>query len=493
MENSELKHKTFHAVFWAMVRVGTSNVVSFVVFTVLARILSLRDFGVFALAILVVDVARIVSSAGLSDAVTRDKHRDELLADTAFWANLALGCIVGAVTWVLAPLYASMVDQPEITPVVRCLAILVPVSSLSGIHTARKLGEFGHKAVAARMISSSILGGTAAIAAAIAGLGVWSLVIQTAIVDVVGILFAWQTYPWWPRLRFDSRRLWDVCGFSGIMMLTQVLGLLLTRIQDIVIGRYISLAAVGTYRIAWRMIDLIAQTTIQPMVGVSFVTLSQLQDDRERFRQAFLRMLGLGALLTFPAIIGFGVLSSEIITLLFGLKWAGSADIAKILTLMVIPFCMNFFIGPALAAIGRSATIARGSVVQTAATLALSLLAAPFGLQWVAAAYVLRAYLTMPYHLTLFKRDTGLGIVAMMHAIMPPFLASLAMAAMLLLSAPYLRSALGEGVAYLAVTVLLGCTVFVVGLLLFAADYVRSNVGALAPIWRGHWPNLAAP
>ena len=235
---------------------------------------------------------------------------------------LALGCIVGAVTWVLAPLYASVIDQPEITPVVRCLAVLVPVSSLSGIHTARKLGEFGHKAVAARMMSSSALGGAAAVAAAIAGLGVWSLVIQTAIVDVVGIIFAWQTYPWWPRLRFDVRRLRDVCGFSGIMMLTQVLGLLLTRIQDVVIGRYISVAAVGTYRIAWRMIDLIAQTTIQPMVGVSFVTLSQLQDDRERFRQAFLRMLGLGALLTFPAISGFGVLSSEIIPLLFGSKWA---------------------------------------------------------------------------------------------------------------------------------------------------------------------------
>jgi O-antigen/teichoic acid export membrane protein len=493
MENTELKHKTFHAVLWALVRVGTSNVVGFVVFTVLARILSPRDFGVFALAILVVDIARIVSSAGLSDAITRDKDRDELLADTAFWANLGLGCIVGGVTWVLAPLYASVIEQPEITPVVRCLALLVPVSSLSGIHTARKLGEFGHKAVAARMMSSSALGGAAAVIAAIAGLGVWSLVIQTAIVDVVGIVFAWQTYPWRPRLRFDRRRLLDVCGFSGIMMLTQVLGILLTRIQDVVIGRYISVAAVGTYRVAWRMIDLIAQTTIQPMVGVSFVTLSQLQDDRERFRQAFLRMLGLGALFTFPAISGFGVLSSEIIALLFGPKWAASGDIAKILTLMAIPFCMNFFIGPALAAIGRSATIAKGSVVQTAATLALSLLAAPFGLQWVAAAYVLRAYLTMPYHLALFKRDTGIGLAAMLRAIMPPFLAALAMAAALLMVGPFLRGILGQGVAYLAVAVPLGCIVFAAGLLLFAANYLRSNLMALSPLWRGHRPKLAAP
>ncbi len=493
MESSELKFKTFHAVFWALLRVSMSNVFGFVVFTVLARTLSPRDFGVFALAILVTDIARIVSTTGLSDAITRDTERDELLADTAFWANLGLGLLIGAATWVVAPLYALAVERPEIGSVVRGLAILVPVSALSGIHTARKLGEFGHRAVAARMISCSALGGTAAVGAALAGLGVWSLVIQTAVVDVVGIVFAWQSYPWRPRLRFDVRRLRDVSGFSGTMMLTQMLGLLLTRIQDVVIGRYISVAAVGTYRIAWRMIDLIAQTTIQPMVGVSFVTLSQLEDDRERFRNAFLRMLGLGALVTFPAIAGFGVLSGDIIALLFGPKWEASGGVARILTLMAIPFCVNLFIGPALAAIGRSRTIAKGALVQTAAALGFALVAAPFGLQWVAAAYVLRAYLTMPYHLFLFRRDTGISIAMMLGTITPPFLATILMAASLLLVAPPLRAALGHGMAYLAAAVLIGCTVFVLGLLLVAANYVRSNLSALLLLWRGLRPKQATP
>jgi hypothetical protein len=89
------------------------------------------------------------------------RNRDELLVDTACWANLAFACIVGALTRVLAPLYALVVEQPEITLVVRCLAVLVPVSSLSGIHTARKLGEFRHKAVATRVISGGALGGAA--------------------------------------------------------------------------------------------------------------------------------------------------------------------------------------------------------------------------------------------------------------------------------------------------------------------------------------------
>ena len=493
MDSAELKHKTFHAVWWALVRVGTSNVLTFVVFTVLARVLTPHDFGLFALAILVADIGRIVSNAGLSDAIIRDTDQDALLADTAFWANIGLGCIIGAVIWVLSPLYASMVGQPEVTPVLQALAALVPVGSLSAIHTARKLQEFGHKAVAVRMMCASVLSGGAAVAAAMLGLGVWSLVAQTLVVDVTGIVFAWQTYRWWPRFRFDTQRLRGITSFSSMMMLNQILGLLLTRIQDMVIGRYISAAAVGTYRISWRMIDMITQTTVQPMVGVSFVTFSQLKDDAPRFRAAFLRMLGLGALVTFPAIGGFGVLSDETIALLFGAKWQESAGIARILALMAIPLCMNLFIGPALAAIGRSRTLAKGAVVQTVATLGFTMAAAPFGLSWVAAAYVLRAYLTMPYHLALLRHDTGIDCVSMMRAIFPPFLGSLAMVICLSVSAPYLRALLGHGVAYLAGAVLFGSLLYSAALLVFGTSYIRSNLGALRPLWQGtrHQPATA--
>jgi hypothetical protein len=71
MGSAELKHKTFQSVIWAVVRIGASNVLSFIVFMVLARLLSPHDFGVFALATLVADIARVISTAGLNDAVTR--------------------------------------------------------------------------------------------------------------------------------------------------------------------------------------------------------------------------------------------------------------------------------------------------------------------------------------------------------------------------------------------------------------------------------------
>ena len=133
-----------------------------------------------------------------------------------------------------------------------------------------------------------------------------------------------------------------------------------------------------------------------PFSQVSLPALARLQDDLPAFGKAYLRIVGVSAALAFPAIIGFAVLAPDAITLLYGDRWAESAKIAQVLGLMAVPFTINYFAGPALAALGRSGTLAKIAVLQLTLTIVLSLLAAPFGLTAIAAAYVLRAYLTLP-------------------------------------------------------------------------------------------------
>src|SRR5262249_1641481 len=154
-----------------------------------------------------------------------------------------------------------------------------PLSSLGGIHMARKLREFGHKAVAARTMIASTLAGCTAVAAAVAGYGVWSLVIQAFILDVVGVLFAWQAFRWIPRMSFRWTRLRSLYSFSIGMMVTQLLWLLLARVPDVIIGRYWGASAVGIYRVAIRLIDFLAQAVLAPIGSVALVTFARLQDD----------------------------------------------------------------------------------------------------------------------------------------------------------------------------------------------------------------------
>ena len=103
---------------------------------------------------------------------------------------------------------------------------------------------------------------------------------------------------------------------------------------------------------------------------------------------------------------------------------------------------------------------------------------------------MLRAYLTLPYHLVLFNRDTGADARSMLRSIAPPFVAAELMAAALWFGTPALHSDLGHGIAFVAVAVLLGGVVFAGVLLLGAQGYVRANFGFLLLMWRGQHARL---
>jgi len=484
MESPLLVSKTFHAVIWALVRIGTSSVLGFILFLILARILSPGDFGTFALAALTTDIARLISTAGLNDAVTRDADASEDLADTAFWTSLILGSLFGLAIWLFAPLYASLIHQPAIIGILRYLALLLPVSSLGVIHTARKLRDFGHKSLAARTVAGGILSGTAAIAAALHGYGAESLVIQAAVAEIVGMIFAWQSFPWIPRFRFDVKKLRAILGLGGTMMFAQLMALLQIRVQDLVIGRFISVSAVGGYRVAWRLIDLLSQMTVQPIVSVSFVTFSHLQSDPGRFREIFLKMIGLGAILTIPMLWGLGALAPDAIPLLFGPRWADSAGIVQVLSMMAPPLCMNGFLYAALAAIGRPAAMAKSTFVQLGIIVLLSPIAAQFGVLWVAAVFVARGFVTLPYNLIKFQHETGTKALSILAAVAPPAGSALVMSFALLAASPILKAFFGPGFTHLATVILLGIAVYGVVLMMMAGRIVRANLSSAAAIWR---------
>ena len=484
LDLSTLKARTFASAVWSIVRIGWNNAANIAIFLVLARLLAPRAFGVFALATVVVEVTRVVAGAGFSDVILRERTVDEDLADTLFWANVGLGLIVGAAILVLAGGYGALMHQPELTHVLWALAPLVPLSSLGGVHLARKLRDFGHRAVAARAMTASVLGGFGAIVGAFSGWGVWSLVVEAVILDTVGLVFAWRNYPWRPRLVFKWARLKGVLAFSSGMMATQLLWLMIGRVPDLFIGRRIGATAVGVYRVAMRMIDLIGQTVLAPVGSVAMITFARLQDDPVRFRRAYTRMVGLVALLTLPAILGFGVVSQEAIAVIFGSRWLASAPIASVLCMVALPITLNYFSAPALAAKNQSRRMLQIAAIQLVSTVAMVACAAPFGLLAVAASYTARTYLTMPVSQWMLTKYAHIDMGAVVRAVLSPLLAALVMCAALLVLRPLLVDLAPALSIRLLVQTSAGALIYFAALFTFARPLITSYAHELLPLLR---------
>lgn len=480
----EIKHKTLFSVAWTFLRVGAGSVTSFVIFTILARELSPTDFGVFALALLIVEVARILTNAGLSDAIVRERNLDESFCNSAFWTVLGIGVATSAAIALIAAPYAQAMRNVQVMHVLHALAPLPIVSALSAVHTARSLRDFRHKALAVRTTVASVVSGVLAVWTARSGGGAYSLVAQAYAFEILNTLMVWHAFPWRPKLEYAGSKVRNALPFASSMLLTQFMWLSLARIQDLVVGRFLSTAAVGVYRVSWRMIDMVAQSSVHPIAQVSTVTFSHLQEHPERFRQAFIRFVGLSSLIALPIFTGVGAVALELVPALFGSKWQESARIVTVLSLLGLPLAISLFVSPAFVALGKAGVIARISVLQALTTLVFALVAVPFGLMAVAAAYVLRSVFNTLVQLRMLKREAGIGYLEVGRTVVAPCVGALAMAASIQAMKHFLQTDTAPPLLSSLLHLAAGGVVYVLTLLAVDRHRVRDHVATVRDVLR---------
>jgi O-antigen/teichoic acid export membrane protein len=429
--DQELRGKTRRSLGWTVGRALSDQLFSLIVFVILARLLSKEDIGVFAMAYVFAELGRIIATGGLVQIIARAKHIDDEQIDTIFWSNMVIAVVLTGLIWLTAPVIGGLFDQPTLVYPLQILSFALPLNALGACHLALRLREFGHKTVALRSILSGIIGGGAAVAAALSGFGIWSLVIQRCVTETVGTVLAWSSYRWIPGRAFSWTQAKDNLRFGGNLTIAQLVFLMLVRIQDLLIGNALGAAAVGTYRVAWRSTEIFATAAIQPFSAVGLQTYSRLQSNLPALRQAYCSMLGLCSALSFPALVGFGVLSNNLVPLVFGEKWHDAGVLGQVFAFMAIPYTLNYFASPVLTAMGNSHRQRTLAMIQLVLTVILTLLALPYGLMAVAVAYVIRAYLTMPIQIAFLKEASGIDARATFDAIKAPFVASTIMGLLL--------------------------------------------------------------
>jgi len=427
--NRDLKRKTRISIVWTALRLASNQFFAFVVFVVLARLLSPHDIGTFAIVTLFSEFSRILANGGMTNYIARAKVLTPELQDTIFWTNMALACVTSVVVIALAEPVLGLIGQPYAAGPLMVVAGLLPIVAAGASHAACAMRQFNHKSLAIRTAISGTLGGAAAIAAAYAGWGIWSLVVQRVVTEILNMLVSWQAYHWLPGRKFRRDCLKEIWGFGSNMAFAQIIFLFLVRIQDLIIGATIGAAAVGFYRTAWRMTELVTNGAVQPFTTVAIQTFSRLQDNRPDLIKAYRGMILASSMISFPALIGFGAIARDAVPVLYGEQWVNSGELAQIFALMVVPFTLNYFSSPMLSAIGRGSDMRTLSLLQLSLTLGMTWVAAPYGIAAVAWAYVARAYITFPINLWLLKRRAGIDYRETARASLPPFFAACLMGA----------------------------------------------------------------
>ncbi|MEO5774007.1 MAG: oligosaccharide flippase family protein [Sphingomicrobium sp.] len=432
-----LKRKTARSIVWTITQASADQLFSFLVFVLMARLLSKADLGTFAIAFVFMEVGRVVGSAGVTQRIARAQTLEARQLDTIFWTNIILAALYCAAVLLGARIAALTFDLQQLEAVLRWMTVPVMLSAVGSTHLALRLREFGHRTLAARSVVAGLIGGIAAVAAVIAGLGIWSLVLQRVVREAVGSILAWRSFSWRPGRRFDARLAKADLSASTDLAGAQLIGLLTLRAQDLLIGRFIGAVGLSVYRVGWRCTELIGPGIVAPFSTVAMQTFARLQNNPEELRSAYCTVLRRCGLISIPALAGYGVAGPWLVPALFGPQWTDAGWIAPALLPLAIPFTLSGFVLALLSATGHIAWQRRLAMFELATTVVATGLTVSHGLLWVAIAYSLKSYISVPLQLYLVKKSGGITALDHVRALWPPILASAVMIAALV---PVFRS-----------------------------------------------------
>lgn len=390
-----LKQKTFKGVIWSAVERLSTQGMQFLFGILLARLLTPNDYGMIAMLTIFIAVSQTFIDSGFGNALIRKPDRNESDKATAFFFNMFMSVACYGIIFLAAPFVSSFYNMPELTDILRVLAIILIIQAFGYIQKLNLTIDLNFKTLAKITFTGTIVGGTAGLICAYKGLGVWSLVVQQMTTTTTRTFLFWLLVRWRPKCFFSKTSFKNMFGFGSKLLVSGLINTLYENIYDLIIGKVFSAATLGNYTRAAHLSNFPSSNITGIFQRVTFPVLSKIQDDHEKLRKGYLKFLNLATLIIFPLMIGLATLAKPFILLVLSEKWIDAILILQIICFAQMWYPVHAINLNVLQVMGRSDLFLKLEIIKKIAGIIILCVTLPYGIivmcfgQWVSTCFAL--------------------------------------------------------------------------------------------------------
>lgn len=396
------------------------------VLPVLARYLSVAEFALMALAMSVVIFANVLSDAGLGRSLIRSPGFDLSEWSTVFWLLVGVGVLLCLGVLGLAPLWAWWFDQPDLLALLAVLSMVPLCQAVSAAFNAEIERREAYTALAKLQVVAAASGLVAAVVLALAGFGVWALVVQQVLLAGIRMVGVVALSQFRPRLEFARHHLGAHLRFSRDTIATSLITVAQNEGATIIIAKLLGALPLGVFAMSQRFTRLPQFGLAGPMSAVVYVRMAKAQDSPERLVGIYLASTRLLAAALMPAMAMVAAAGPEIFSLFLSEKWASVAPVfALSIPGLVLEAATITCLTCLFRAVARTDLQVRLVSIGTCVRLALVLCAATISLEAVAASLTIWALVLVPLGWRMARRIVPLEIGAALGALAGPVVISL--------------------------------------------------------------------
>ena len=419
MSEKMLKEKVAGGVAWSIAEKVGSMLLQMVVSIVVARLLVPEDFGVMAILTFFTALALVMVDSGFSQTLIRKESPSSEDYRSVFAFNIAVSVVLYGILVAVAPAVARYYELPVIADIAPVLFLLLPINALCVIQNTIFTREFRFRLLSQATFTASLVAGVVAIAMALAGCGVWSLVGQRIATLAVKTLILWFRSDWRPSFHFSMKPVREMAPFSFRLLTTDLISSIYNNISQMFIGKIYSADALGFFNQAQKFKDLPLTSAMQSVQSVTYPALSQIGDQREKFAESYRQVLMVVAFMLFPVMVGITAVAEDLFALLLGEKWMPTVPYLQILCLTGLFQPLAMIAYNVLKVKSNGAIILRLEIAKKTLMTLILALTIPHSIKAVAWGLVAMTFCEFAINFIASMRYTSLGIWRVVRTLLP--------------------------------------------------------------------------
>jgi O-antigen/teichoic acid export membrane protein len=422
----------------------------------IARILGPESYGIISVASIYVILATLLLDQGLSAALVQHASLTARAPGATATLNLLTSLILALLTWLAADFIADFFSVPELKIVLQLLAVALPLKALAVVPRAMLSRHLQFKGAAVADIAGALLGGSAGALSAALGADYYAVVYMTIVGDLVMAVVLLKSAGG-PVPNLALREVAPLLKFSASVFGVNGLAYFSRNIDNILVGRFLGVASLSLYGMAYRVLAVPVMLFGQTVNRVMFPVFSRTSKDRALLSGNLLKSMQVLSMIVVPVMVFVACMSSPIVLVVLGREWMDAAPLLSVLAVAGARETI-FFIAPSLMrGVGKAGLNLRYEILATALQVSGIVIGLQFGLVWVALGYAAAGFLLTPVLLVIQSRLCGALISEQLKTIWPPVHASIWGAA-----ASLLITSTGFGLEF---TTLLGALAYAIVLL----------------------------
>jgi lipopolysaccharide exporter len=394
---------------------------------ILARLLSPDDFGVAAMATLIVGFLFAFTELGVSLHLIRAKEINRAHCDTAWTITVLQGVLISLSLIALAQFAAAYFSEPRVVSVMYVLALAAFVGGFENIGPALARRELKFGLDFRIQVFQKLLLFVATVGGAIYFRSYWALVFGTLAGTTAGVILSYLMHPYRPAWSLEKAA--EYVRFALSFIPLRLASALHEMAPRFLVGGTGSASIMGAFTVSSSLATTFTEEVVQPMGRGLFPNYARLAADRVQLSIVYRQVLGIVSLLVIPVGVGMSATATDMVAVLLGPQWGSAAILIEFLSVGAVIYAVSHTMNnQILVATGRERSAAVLAWLRFALTLPILVLGLTHdGVLGLAKATIIAPLVCLPLIYMETRRAVMLPLSALVGLLWRPVTGSLVM------------------------------------------------------------------